>query len=297
MNPDIKAALEREAYFNTLAAMIIDWQSDPKAYDLRMVAHEIQKSTGQQGLDNLGRLMPGDFIALLGRCKRRGANPPEPVPPVSAIQMRQSLLEEEHLLLSPQPLFKLPGAYRRLPPYEWETLEPSEPGGATARTVVFDYPGAPLHEIMRIVAETGIVAGSKGKRVWYRLYFTVNRFPEVDVQILAEGATGAEGTARMRIGTVLNAFLWEQCDAPPPSAPEKDVEPGRTWHYVEVAVLLSDRDVKELNSKHNRAEMSLVVTRALQRYARERRKTRAERAEAKRARQAARAQQADTPSR
>jgi len=294
MNPDIKAALEREAYFDTLAAMIIDWQSDPKAYDLRLVAHEIQKTTGQQGLGNLGRLMPGDFIALLGRCKRRGANPPDPVPPVSAIQMRQSF-EEEHLLLSPQPIFKLPGAYRRPTPYEWEILEPSEPGGATARTVVFDYPGAPLHEIMRIVAETGIVAGSKGKRVWYRLYFTVNRFPEVDVQILAEGATGAEGTARARIGRVLNAFLREQCDAPPP--PEKAAEPGRTWHYVEVAVLLSERDVKELHSKRNRAEMSLVVTRALQRYAGDRRQVRAERAEAKKARQAAKAQQADTSSR
>jgi len=288
MNPDIKAALEREAYFKTLADMIVDWQSDPKAYDLRLVAHEIQKATGQQGP---GKLMPGDFIALLGRCKRRGANPPEPIPPVSAIQMRQSF-EEEHLLLSAQPLFKLPAAYRCSPPYEWETLEPSEPGGATARTVIFDYPGAPLHEIMRIVAETGIVAGSKGKRIWYRLYFTVNRFPEVDVQILAEGATGAEGTARARIGRVLNAFLREQCDAPPPLAPEKDVEPGCTWHYVEVAVLLSERDAKELKSKHNRAEMSLVVTRALQRYAGERRKIRAERAEAKKARQAAKAQQA-----
>lgn len=57
-------------------------------------------------------------------------------------------------------------------------------------------------------------------------------------------------------------------------------------------MLLSDRDVKELQSKHNRAEMSLVVTRAMQRYARKRREIRAERAEAKRARQAAKAQQA-----
>lgn len=282
----MKAALARHSYFQTLSDMIVEWQSDPKAYDLRLVAHEIQKATGQQGP---GHLMPGDFIALLGRCKLRGANPPEPVPPVSAIQMRQSA-EEERRLLSAQQLYKLPGAYRQATPYQWETLEPSEPGGATARTVIFDYPGAPLQEITRIVAETGIVAGSKGKRIWYRLYFTVNRFPEVDVQILAEGATDAEGTARMRIGRVMNEFLREQCDAPPPVVPEKEREPGRTWHYVEVAVLLSDQDAKELRSKRNHAEMSLVVTRALQRYARDRRKTRAERAAAKEARRAAKAQ-------
>lgn len=292
-DPDIKAALAREAYFQTLADMIVEWQSDPKAYDLRLVAHEIQKATGQQGL---GKLMPGDFIALLGRCKRRGANPPEPVAPVSANEMRKSV-EKEGQLLSRQPLFKLPGAYRRPAPFEWETLEPSEPGGATARTVIFDYQGAPSQEIMQIVAETGIVAGSKDERVWYRLYFTVNRFPKVEVQILAEGVTNAVGTARRRIGRVLNAFLREQCDAPPPPEPEKNREPVRTLHYVEVAVLLSDRDVKELTSKRNHAEMSLVVTRALQRYARERREISAERAAARKARRDAKAAQEPDESR
>lgn len=284
--PDIKAALEREAYFQYLAEEITRWETDPKAYDLRLVAHEIQKATGQARID---AFKPGDFIALLGRCKRRNANPPEPVPPMSAREIRSErsrrLREEEGVLLDGRPLFWLPAAYRGPWPHQWQPVDSPEPGGALSQLVVYDRPQAPVDEVMVIAATIGYVAGSDQQRVWYRAYCKINRHGEVEVQILAEGATGSPVGARTVVGRRVNAFLREQCiserlpDEPPPDKQEV--------YFVQVPVLLNEQDVRDLSSLSHQAEMSTVVSRALKRYAAKRRQVRAEQAVARQARQGA----------
>lgn len=289
-SPEIEAAMAREAYFQYLSEVITCWQSDPKAYDLKLVAHEIQKTTGQASVE---ALRPGDFIALLRRCRLRNSNPPEPVPPKSAVEMRREraelLLERERVLLAAQPLFYLPALHRRPLPQAWRPVEPRHPGAATAQAVIFDRPDAPVDEVVLIAAELGFVDGSNEQRSWYRAYCKVRRSDQVEVLILGEGTTGSPTGSRMAVGRKVYAFLREQCDAeplldtPPATAPP----PKSEVYSVQVRVELSKRDVDDLFRWSHRAETSTVVAQALKRHAAQVRRLREERAAARKARRAA----------
>lgn len=289
-SPEIEAAMAREAYFQYLSEVITLWQSDPKAYDLKLVAHEIQKATGQASVE---ALRPGDFIALLRRCKRRNSNPPEPVPPQNAVEMHreraQRLLDEERVLLAAQPLFYLPALFRRPLPQAWNAVEPRHPGGATAQAVIFDRPDAPVDEVVLIAAEMGFVDGSN-QRSWYRAYCKIRRSDHVEVLILGEGTTGSQIGARIGVGRRVYAFVREQCDAEPlldTPQPQPPPPPKSEVYTVQVRVELSKRDVDDLFRWSHRAETSTVVAQALKRHAAQVRRLREERAAARKARRAA----------
>lgn len=298
MDEKMQADIRRAEYFQALAETITEWESDPKGYDLKLVAHELQKITGRSDADPSG-LPPGEFVALLGRCKRRGANPPEPVPPQGAIEWRKELhrfaLEEKDILLMAREEFFVPAQYRGPYPHEWKAVEPKAPGDATSRAVIFDRPPALTMpgELLTIVAEMGLVPGAAGQRQWYRLYYTVKLPKVIDVQILAEGTTVTVGGARAAMGRKLNLFLSNQCECEP--LPDEEPPPSKTRVYlVQVPVRLGSRDATELSKYSHQAELSAVVTNGVQRYARQMRELREERAAARRARQAARAQTAAT---
>jgi hypothetical protein len=288
-SPEFQAALKREAHFKFLSDVIIEWQSDPRAYDLRLVSHELQKATGGQGP---GGMAPGEFIALLDRCKVRGANPAVPVPPKSALQLKeehQERLLEKGVLLEAQPLYRLPAMFRLPWDHPWKVVEAAQSGNAASRLVVFDWPQAPVDNILFIGAEMGMVPGTDGKRLWYRAYCKVNRFPDADVQILAEGTTTTVAGARTVVKRRLTQFVREQCDAEPlleGRPPRRGEAPQRTELYT-VQVRLSRDDIDDLGGWRHQAELSAVVSKAVQKFAADRRRLRKER-EAARARRQAR---------
>lgn len=278
-DPDLEAALKRVAHRQSLFDLIRKWQSDPKAYDLKLVAHELQKATGGQ---DPGSMAPGDFIALLGRCKLRGANPPAPVPPKSALQLeqerRERLLEEEGVLLEARPLHYLPAAFRSPWDRSWEAVESAQDGSVTSRLVMFDWPQAPDGDVLFIGAEMGNVPGTEGKELWYRAYCKIHRFPVADVQILAEGTAKAVTSARKAVKRKLMKFVREQCEAEPPL--EKSPTPTPTEVYT-VQVRLSRDDIDDLGGWRHEAELSAVVSTAVQQFAADRRKLREKRAAAR----------------
>jgi hypothetical protein len=284
-SPDIETLLAREAHRLSLIDLIRKWQSDPKAYDLRLVAHELQKATGRQ---DPGGMAPGEFIALLGRCKLRGANPPAPVPPKSALQLEQEhrarLLEEEGVLLQARPLYHLPAAFRSPWDHPWEAVEAAEDGSANSRLVLFDWPQAPDGSVLFIGAEMGNVPGRERKELWYRAYCKIHRPPVADVQILAEGTAKTVTAARMAVKRKLMKFAREQCEAEPPL--EKSPPPTPTELYT-VQVRLSRDDIDDLGGWRHEAELSAVVSTAIEKFAADRRKLREKRAAARAARKAA----------
>lgn len=293
MSPETEALAKREAYFKSLAEVIVAWESDPKCYDLRLVAHELQKLTGSVEV-NPSSLPPGEFIALLGRCKRRGANPPEPVPPKGAVHWRKELhefaLEKHNILLMERDLFFVPAQYRGAWPEGWEPVEAKHPGDAQSRALIFDRPLTMTQagELLTIAAEMGTVPGSGGQRLWYRLYYKVKLPKMIDVQILAEGTTTTVGGARSAMSRKLKLFLQEQCECEPlPEEPEP--EPRMQTYYVTVPVRMNAREATAVSKWTHQAELSTVVTSAVQRYAKQLQKLREERAAARRAQQAARA--------
>jgi len=277
-SPDIEAALKREAHFKFLSDVIRQWQSDPRAYDLRLVSHELQKATGGQ---QPGAMTPGEFIALLDRCKLRSANPPVPVPPKSALQLQeehQARLLEEGVLLSARPLYFLPAMFRSPWHQPWEEVAGAEHGSAASKLVVFDWPEAPVDHVLFIGAEMGVVPGADRRRFWYRAYCKIHRTGVVDVQILAEGTTTTEAGARKVVKQRLMQFVREQCDAEP--LPRKAPTPKPTELYT-VQVRLSKDDIADLGGWRHQAELSAVVSKAVQKFAADRRKLRNERAEAR----------------
>lgn len=287
MTPETEALAKREAYFKSLAEVIVEWESDPKGYDLRLVAHELQKLTGSVEV-NPSSLPPSEFIALLGRCQRRGANPPEPVPPKGAVHWRKELhefaLEKHNILLMERDLFFVPAQYRGAWPEGWEPVEAKQPGDAESRALIFDRPPALTQagELLTIAAEMGTVPGSGGKRLWYRLYYKVKLPKMVDVQILAEGTTTTVGGARSAMGRKLNLFLQNHCECEP--LPEEPPTPKTQIYYVQVPVRLNARDATALSKYSHQAELSATVTGAVQRYAKHLGELREERAAARRAR-------------
>lgn len=287
MMPETAAAIKRDQYYRSLAEVIEEWQSDPKGYDLRLVAHELQKMTGSPDPRPM-KLPPGEFIALLGRCKRRGANPSAPVPPTGALewrrQLRKHLLEEEGVLLAGRPLFAVAAAFRGPWPTEWHPVAAAGPGDATSQAVMFDRPEAPEGELLRIAAEMGPVPDSGGQRLWYRIYYQVRWYMQVEVQILAEGTTTTVSAARAAVGRKFSWFLREQCEAEP--LPDEPPPPPRTEvYFVQVPVRLNAHDVTELSKGSHQAELSAVVSGAVRRYAKRVKKLRDERSAARRAAQ------------
>lgn len=276
MTPEIEAAIKREEYFRDLAAVIEEWESDPRDYDLRLVAHELQKATGTTQARPM-RLAPGEFIALLGRCQRRGATPAVPVPPKSARELRQELerqlLEEQGVLLPGRERFAVPAAFRGPWPLAWEPVEAAGPADAISRAVIFERPEAPEGELLLLTAEMGRVPDAEERQVWYRLYFVVHWHAGNEVQILAEGTTTTVSVAQRAVSRKLDWFLLEQCKAE--LLLDEPLPPPRTEvYFVTVPVRLGHQDAKELSRWRTQAEMSAVISDSLRRYARRRRKLR-----------------------